>query len=95
MHSFFFVFNLISNFQKLKGSLIVSRFPKLCPYSSHSCFYHFSTGVAPAFIFVIFSVVKKFNDFSFFLDFHLFGLQLISFNIRQYGEFAGKSYPKF
>ena len=47
-------------------------------------------------VYCFFSVVKKLNDFRFFLDFrHFFGLQLISFNIRQYWEFASKSFPKF
>ena len=37
----------------------------------------------------------KMNDFSFFSDFrHFFGLQLISFNIRQYWEFDSKPFSK-
>ena len=33
---------------------------------------------------------------AFFLDFrHFFGLQLISFNIRQYWEFDSNLFPKF
>ena len=36
----------------------------------------------------------KMNDFSFFLGFrHFFGVQLISFNIRQYWEFDSKPFP--
>ena len=47
-------------------------FLTLCPYSSPSGLYHSSFFLAHSFIFfiLIFSVVKKLIDFSFFLDFH-------------------------
>ena len=71
--------NLIFNFQKSRICLFVTVFLTLCPYSSHSCLYHSSFVLAPTFIFVIliFSVVKKLTEFSFFLDLAFFGLQLI------------------
>ena len=90
--------NLIFNFQKLRISLSVTVFLKLCPYSLHCSLYHSSFVLAPTLIFVIliFPVVKKLNVFSIFLDFrHFFGMQLISFNIKQYWEFARKPFPKF
>ena len=80
MYSFFLIFlNLIFNFQKSRIGLFVTVFLALCPYSSHSCLYHSSLILASTFIFVIliFSVVKKLNEFSFFLDLGFFGLQLI------------------
>ena len=44
---------------------------------------------------LIFSVGKKLNDFSNFIDFrHFFVLQLISINIVQYWEFAREPFPK-
>ena len=98
MYSFFLIFlNLIFNFQKSRIGLFVTVFLKLCPYSSHSCLYHSSFVLLPTFIFVIliFSVVKKLHEFSFFLDLGFFGLQLIKFKIRQYWEFARKSIPTF
>ena len=53
--------------------------PSIVSIFSHSCLYHSSFVLAPTFIFVIliFSVVKKLNEFSFFLDLGFFGLQLI------------------
>ena len=67
--------------------MFVTVFLTLCPYCSHSSRYLSSSVLAPTFIpvLLIFSVINKLNDFGFFLDFrHFFGLQLISFNIRQY-----------
>ena len=80
MYSFFLIFlNLIFNFQKSRIGLFVTVFLTLCPYSSHYRLYHSSFVLAPTFVFVIltFSVVKKLNEFSFFLDLGFFGLQLI------------------
>ena len=80
LYSFFLIFlNLIFNFQKSRIGLFVTVFLTLCPYSSHSRLYHSSFVLTPTFIFVllIFSVVKKLNEFSFFLDLDFFGLQLI------------------
>ena len=80
MYSFFLFFlNLIFYFQKSRVGLFVTVFLTLCPYSSHSRLYHSSFVLAPTFIFVIllFSVVKKLNEISFFLDLGFFGLQLI------------------
>ena len=94
MYSFFLIFlNLIFNFQKSRIGLFVTVFLTLCPYSSHSRLYHSSFVLATTVVFVIliFSVVKKLNEFSF----GFFGLQLISFKIRQYWEFARKSFPTF
>ena len=89
--------NLIFNFQKSRIGLFVTVFLTLCPYSLHSRLYHSSFVLAPTFIFVIliFSVVKILNEFSFFLDLGFFGLQLIELKIRQYWEFARKSFPTF
>ena len=81
MYSFFLIFlNLIFNVQESRIGLIVTVFLTLCPYSSHSLLYHSSFVLAPIFVFVIliFSVVKKLNEFSFFLNLGFFGLQLIS-----------------
>ena len=67
--------------------VFVTVFLTLCPYCSHSSSYLSGSVLAPTFIpvLLIFSVINKLNDFGFFLDFrHFFGLQLISFNIRQY-----------
>ena len=79
MYSFFLFFflNLIFNFQKSRVGLFVTVFLTLCPYSSHSRLYHSSFVLAPTFIFVIliFPVVKKLNEISFFLDLGVFGLQ--------------------
>ena len=102
MYSFFLIFylilNLIFNFKKItKISLFVTVFLTLRSCSLHYSLYCFGFVLAPTFIFVIliFSVVKKLNDLSFFLDFrHFFGLQMISFNIRQSWEFARKSFPR-
>ena len=72
-------------------------FLTFCPYSFTSNLYLSSFVVAPTFINVllIFSVIKKWNVFNFFLDFrHFFGLQLVSFNIRQYWEFTRKVFSK-
>ena len=86
----FLVFlNLIFKHSKLLNEelVFVRVFLTLCPYLSHSSLYHSSSVLAHTFILVllIFSVINKLNDFGFFLDFrHVFGLQLISFNIRQY-----------
>ena len=80
MYSFFLIFlNLIFNFKKLRIGLFVTVFLIFCPYSSHSRLYHSSFVLASTFIFVIliFSFVKKLNEFSFFLDLGFFGLQLI------------------
>ena len=80
MYSFFLIFlNLIFYFQKSRIGLFVSVFLTLCPYSSHSRLCHSSFLLASTFIFVIliFSFVKKLNEFSFFLDLVFFGLQLI------------------
>ena len=76
MYSFFLIFlNLIFNFQKSRIGLFVTVFLTLCPFSSHSLLYHSSFVLAPTFIFVILiSVVKKLNEFSFFLDLGFFGL---------------------
>ena len=71
LYSFFLIFlSLIFNFQKSRIGLFVTVFLTLCPYYSHSRLYHFSFVMAPTFIFVIliFSVVKKLNEFRFFLD---------------------------
>ena len=72
-------------------------FLTLCPYSLHSRLFHSSFVLAPTFLFVIliFLVVKKLNEFSFFLDLGFFGLQLIYFKIRHYWDFARKSFPTF
>ena len=78
-------FNWIFNFQISRIGLFGTVLLTVCSYSSFSSLYHFSFVLAPAFVIVIliFSVVKKLNYFSFFLDFrHFFGLQLISFNRR-------------
>ena len=80
-------FNWVFNFQLSRIGLFGTVLRTLCSYSSLNSLYHSSFVLAPAFVFVIliFSLVKKLNDFSFFLDFrHCSGLQLISFNIRQY-----------
>ena len=98
MYSFFLIFlNLIFNFQKSRVGLFVTVFLTLCPYSLHSRLYYSSIIMPPTFIFVIliFSVVKKLNEFSFFLDLGFFGFALIYFKIRQYWEFARKSFPTF
>ena len=72
--SFSCIFNLIFNlisFKKSRIILFVKVLFTLCPYFSHSSLYHSSFVLAPTFIFVIliFSVVKKLSDFSFFLIF--------------------------
>ena len=57
--------------------LSVTMFLTLCPYSLHSSLYRCSFLLALTFIYVIliFSVVEKLNDFSYFLDYrHFFGL---------------------
>ena len=94
----FLFFNLIFNFQKSRLSF-VTVFLTLCLYSSHYCLYHFSFVMAPTNIFVLllsFSVSRKLHDFSFLLGFrHFFGLQLVSFNMWQYWEFARKPSLKF
>ena len=92
---FLVFFNIDLTF-KNQECLSVTVFLKLSPYSSHSRLYLSSFFLAPTFIFVIliFSVIKL-NDFSFLHFHHFFGLQLISFNIRQYWEFVRKSFPKF
>ena len=80
MYSFFLIFlNLIFNFQKSRIGLFVTVFLTLCPYSSLFRLYNSSFVLAPTFVFVIliFSVVKKLIEFSFFLDLGFFGLQLI------------------
>ena len=79
MYSFFLIFLNLINFQKSRIGLFVTVFLTLCPYSSHSRLYRSSFVLAPSFIFVIliFLVVKKLNEFSFFLDLGFFGLQLI------------------
>ena len=92
------IFRFLNWFLNFKNQecLFLTVFLTLCPYSSHSGYYHSIFVLAPTLIFgiLIFSVVKM-NDFSFFLDFrHFFGLQLISFNIRQYLEFDSKFFSK-
>ena len=80
MYSFFLIFLiLIFNFQKSRIGLFVMVFLTLCPYSSHSRLFRSSFVLAPTFIFVIliFSVVKKLNEFSLFVYLGFFGLQLI------------------
>ena len=80
MYSFFLIFLiLIFNFQKSRIGLFVTVFLTLCPCSSHSRLYHSSFVLAPTFVFVIliFSFVKKVNEFSFLLDLGFFGFQLI------------------
>ena len=74
-----FFLNLIFNFQKSRIGLFVTVFLTLCSYFSHFRLYLSSFVLAPTFVFVIliFSVVKKLNEFSFFLDLGFFGLQLI------------------
>ena len=89
--------NMASNFQKSRIGLFTVLLT-LCPCSSHSSLYSSSFLLTPTFIFVvlIFSVSRKLNGFSFLLDFcHFFGLQFVSFNIRQYCEFASKPFSKF
>ena len=77
MYSFFLIFT--NNFQKSRIGFFVTVFLRLCPYSSHSRLSNSIFVLAPTFVFVIliFSVVKKLNEFSFFLDLGFFGLQLI------------------
>ena len=79
MYSFFLILNLVFNFQKSRIGLFVTVFLTLCPYSSNSRLYHSSFVLEPTFVFVIliFSTVKKLNEFSFSLDLGFFGLQLI------------------
>ena len=67
----------------------------LCGHILYILVYHYTFVLTLTFIFVrlILSVDKKLNDFNLrffqlFQDFrHFFGLQLLSFNIRQYCDF--------
>ena len=91
---FFLIWFLTFKNQEL---VFVTVFLTLCSLCSHSSLYHFSFDLAPTFILLIliFSVIKKLNDFGFFLDFrYFFGLQLILFNIRQYWQFARVPFPE-
>ena len=70
MYSFFMVLSIWFLTFKNQELVFVTAFLTLCPYSSHSSLYHSRFVLAPTFILVIliFSVVKKLNDFSFFLN---------------------------
>ena len=94
----FFSFSIWFLTFKNQELVFVTAFLTLCPHSSHSSLYYSRFVLAPTLVLaiLIFSVVEKLNDFCFFLDFrHFFGLQLISFKIRQYWEFARKPFRNF
>ena len=89
--------DLIFNFQKSRRSLFCYGVPYIV--SIFFTFQFVSSQLCPGTYFHIryidFSVVEKLNDFSLFFDFrHFFVLQLISFKIRQYREFAKEPFQE-